>query len=138
MIDQHVILHVAFLLACISGVGLTLARAIPGSLRTLTFAQLRRDLDMDRLIYLTVRIGWPPLLWMQYFASIMCPVVYVFFPPSVPHRTSILVVDDNTGVAYPKLEARRVKRTFGIVWRYFRPALSMAHIVGLIYLCAKM
>ncbi|PVI00018.1 hypothetical protein DM02DRAFT_411368 [Periconia macrospinosa] len=63
------------------------------------------------MIYLMTRIGWPPLLWFQHVCSALVPVMYIFNPPTSPPRETLLVRDEATQIAYPRLDARVVKKS---------------------------
>lgn len=127
LFSHYAIVHAIFLLACLIGFALNLARAfspsdIPNLWDTATLSTTH-----DRLVFFVTRLGWPPMVWMQFIASALTPIIYAIWPPSQPDREELLDRDEKTGVAYPKIEARISKRTPAGAWRYGRATVAMLY-----------
>ncbi|KAF2759334.1 nucleotide-diphospho-sugar transferase [Pseudovirgaria hyperparasitica] len=138
-IQQHLIIQLIFLLATVSGVALCFTRAFTGLARVSHANPLQSlpTTSTDRLIYLIVRVGWPPLIWLQYVNSILSPVLYVFFPSTNHGWDHNLIRDEKTGVMYPTQEARKPRRNKWILWRYIRPTVSMTWTVALLVISTR-
>lgn len=98
LFSHHAIVHAVFVLACITGVALNLARTfsstkIPNLWDTAVLANTH-----DRLVFFVTRLGWPPLFWMQFIASALTPIIYIIWPPTQPDREELLDRDEKTGV----------------------------------------
>lgn len=120
LFSHLVIVHVLFVTACIAGVALNFARAFsPRDIPNL-WSVTPLISDTDRIIFFVTRIGWPPLLWLQFVASALTPIAYTISPPDQPEREELLDRDTKTGVAYPKADARTPRRTMKGWWRYGR------------------
>lgn len=131
LFSHHAIVHAIFVVACVIGVALNLARTFsPTNIPNLWDTAVLTNTH-DRLVFFVTRLGWPPLVWMQFIASALTPIVYAIWPPTQPDREELLERDEKTGVAYPKIEARTPKRTPAGIWRYVRPALSMIYTFAL-------
>ncbi|KAI4152494.1 MAG: hypothetical protein L6R39_001800 [Caloplaca ligustica] len=50
---------------------------------------------------LLVTLGWPPLLWLICLNSMAIPVLYAFFPPTIPNRDQLLKLDPQLRASYP-------------------------------------
>jgi hypothetical protein len=128
---HHVIIHAIFVLACVTGVALNLVRAFGSTnIPNLWDVETPGTMD-DRLVFFVTRLGWPPLIWMQFIVSALTPIIYAVWPPTQPDREELLDRDEKTGVAYPKMEARTPNRTPAGAWRYARGALGMAYTFAL-------
>ena len=55
----------------------------------------------------------PPIWWLMFALACLIPIVYVFFPPSVPDREELWDFDINTGVGYPKV--KEMKQVWGVL-----------------------
>jgi len=131
LLSHYAIVHTIFVLACLIGFALNLARAfspadIPNMWDTATLTTTN-----DRLVFFITRLGWPPLVWMQFIASALTPILYAVWPPTQPDREELLDRDEKTGVAYPKIEARNSKRTCTGTWRYGRATIAMLYTFAL-------
>jgi hypothetical protein len=131
LFSQYAFIHAVFVLACLIGFALNMARAfspadIPNLWDTATLTTMH-----DRLVFFVTRLGWPPLFWMQFIASALTPILYAIWPPAQPDREELLDRDEKTGVAYPKIEARNSKRTSAGSWRYGRATIAMFYTFAL-------
>ena len=131
LFSQYAVIHAIFILACLIGFALNLARAfspadIPNLWDTATLTTMH-----DRLVFFVTRLGWPPLFWMQFIASALTPILYTVWPPTQPDREELLDRDEKTGVAYPKIEARNSRRTPTGAWRYGRATIAMLYTFAL-------
>jgi hypothetical protein len=121
------IIHLLFILACLTGLALNLARTFSSPATSIpnlwSSAQITNP--AQRLEFFITRLGWPPLFWLQFVASAATPIVYAIWPPTVPEREELLERDEKTGVAYPKVEARGTTRTRWGWLRYVRGAVAM-------------
>ncbi|KAM0708792.1 hypothetical protein Q7P35_005445 [Cladosporium inversicolor] len=131
LFSQYAWIHAIFVLACLIGFALNLARAfspadIPNLWDTATLTTMH-----DRLVFFVTRLGWPPLFWMQFIASALTPILYAIWPPTQPDREELLDRDEKTGVAYPKIEARNSRRTPAGAWRYGRATIAMLYTFAL-------
>jgi hypothetical protein len=63
----------------------------------------------DLLISLLTHAGWPPMIWLTCALSCWVPIAYAIWPPDCPQREDLLLRDNDTGVAYPKEEAKQVE-----------------------------
>jgi hypothetical protein len=61
------------------------------------------------LLYMLTHACWPPLLWLIALCSCWAPVHYAIWPPNMPDREDLLDRDPNTGIAYPKESAKKLK-----------------------------
>ncbi|PVI00767.1 glycosyltransferase family 2 protein [Periconia macrospinosa] len=121
-------IHVLLIIACLGGVSLTCIRAIIGFEHVPNMVPLPSPSNItDQMTYLLARIGWPPLLWFQHVCSALVPVMYMFNPPTTPPRETLLVRDEETQIAYPRIDARVVKRDSGTAWRYIRSGLAILY-----------
>lgn len=131
LFSHYAIVHAIFLLACLIGFALNFARAFsPADIPNLWDTAILTT-TQDRLVFFVTRLGWPPLVWMQFIASALTPILYAVWPPSQPDREELLDRDEKTGVAYPKVEARNSKRTPAGAWRYGRATIAMLYTVSL-------
>jgi hypothetical protein len=131
LFSHHAIIHAIFVLACVTGFALNLVRAFgTANIPNLWDAATPKSMD-DRLVFFVTRLGWPPLIWMQFIISALTPIIYAVWPPTQPDREEFLDRDEKTGVAYPKMEARMPKRTPAGAWRYARSALCMTYTFAL-------
>jgi hypothetical protein len=121
------IIHLLFILACLTGLALNLARTFspPNSSIPNFWSSASITTPAQRLEFFITRLGWPPLFWLQFVASAATPIVYAIWPPSQPDRGELLERDEKTGVSYPKVEARGARRNRWGWWRYGRGALAM-------------
>jgi hypothetical protein len=127
LFSHYAIVHAIFLLACLIGFALNLARASsPADIPNLWDTAILTT-TQDRLVFFVTRLGWPPLVWMQFIASALTPILYAVWPPTQPDREELLDRDEKTGVAYPKIEARKSKRTPAGAWRYGRATVAMLY-----------
>ena len=131
LFSQYAVIHAIFILACLIGFALNLARAfsaadIPNLWDTATLTTMH-----DRLVFFVTRLGWPPLFWMQFIASALTPILYAVWPPTQPDREELLDRDEKTGVAYPKIQARNFTRTTAGAWRYGRATIAMLYTFAL-------
>ena len=131
LFSHYAIIHAIFILACLIGFALNLARAfsptdIPNLWDTATLTTMH-----SRLVFFVTRLGWPPLFWMQFIASALTPILYAVWPPTQPDREQLLDRDETTGVAYPKVEARNSKRTPAGAWRYGRATIAILYTFAL-------
>jgi hypothetical protein len=122
------IIHLLFILACLTGLALNLARtfSLPNSSIPNLWSTASITTPAQRLEFFITRLGWPPLFWLQFVASAATPIAYAIWPPSQPDREELLESDEKTGVSYPKVEARGTRRNRWGWWRYGRGALAMA------------
>jgi hypothetical protein len=122
------IIHLLFILACLTGLALNLARTFlpPTNSIPNLWSTAPITTSGERLEFFITRLGWPPLFWLQFVASATTPIVYAIWPPAMPEREELLERDEKTGVSYPKIESRGTKRTRWGWWRYGRGALAMA------------
>ena len=122
------IIHLLFITACLTGLALNLARTFSPAKTSIPnlWSTTPIQTPAQRLEFFITRLGWPPLFWLQFVASAATPIVYAIWPPSQPDREELLDRDEKSGVAYPKIEARGVRRTRGGWWRYARGAFAMA------------
>lgn len=68
------------------------------------------------LRHLLVNSMLPPMWWLLLVISYMVPVVYVFFPPTVPERDDMMNFDQKTGAGQPKhKEIKQVWSTLPLV-----------------------
>jgi hypothetical protein len=119
------IIHLLFILACLTGLALNLARTFsPTSIPNL-WSKAAITSPAERLEFFITRLGWPPLFWLQFVASAATPIAYAIWPPAMPDREELLERDEKTGVAYPKAEATGAKRTRSGWWRYIRGVVAM-------------
>jgi hypothetical protein len=131
LFSHYAIVHAIFLLACLLGFALNLARAFsPANIPNLWDTAILTTMQ-DRLLFFVTRLGWPPLVWMQFIASALTPIIYAIWPPSQPDREELLDRDEKTGVAYPKIDARNSKRTPAGAWRYGRATVAMLYAFAL-------
>ena len=130
LFHHWVIVHVLFVLACFIGIGLAFTRTFTHRIPSVYKAYPPQS-RLDQAIYLIVRIGWPPLLWLQCVSSALSPIFYVLCPPTAPERETLLDRSPTDGVAYPKLDARR-PRSVWVSWRYARPGISVVYTVLLL------
>lgn len=131
LFSHHAMIHTLFVLACIAGVALNLARIfspvkIPNLWDTASPAT-----SQEKLVFFITRLGWPPLFWMQFFASALTPITYAIWPPTQPDREELLDRDEKTGVAYPKATMRMPRRTAAGRWQYVRATISMLYTFAL-------
>ncbi|KAK3619724.1 hypothetical protein LTR22_025880 [Elasticomyces elasticus] len=126
---QRGLVHTVWIPVCLGGVALTCVRSVyPNIPSAYTLSQKTYG---NQLIYLIVRIGWPPTAWLQYVHASLVPILYVLFPPSVKPRDELLVEDPKTGARYPKPEAVQPPRDAWGLWRYIRPTLVILYTVFL-------
>jgi hypothetical protein len=131
LFSHYAIVHAMFVLACLIGFALNLARAFsPVDIPNLWDTAILST-TQDRLVFFVTRLGWPPLVWMQFIASALTPIIYAVWPPSQQDREELLDRDEKTGVAYPKIEARNSKRTPVGAWRYGRATVAMLYTFAL-------
>jgi hypothetical protein len=69
------------------------------------------------LLALLTHAGWPPVIWLTCVLSCWVPINYALFPPSCPDRQDLLDRDPDTGVAYPKEEAKKTQATWA-AWAF--------------------
>jgi hypothetical protein len=121
------IIHLLFILACLTGLALNLARTFSSPAVSIPNLWSSNPITTpaQRLEFFITRLGWPPLFWLQFVASAATPIVYAICPPTVPEREELLERDEKTGVAYPSVEARGSRRTGRGWWRYLRGAVAM-------------
>jgi hypothetical protein len=131
LFSHHAIVHVIFILACVTGIALNFARAFSPTNIPNLWDTAALTTQHDRLVFFVTRLGWPPIFWMQFIASALTPITYTIWPPTQPDREELLDRDEKTGVAYPKIENRMPKRTAGGSWRYVRGALAMMYTFAL-------
>jgi hypothetical protein len=127
------IIHLLFILACLTGLALNLARTFlpPTNSIPNLWSTAPITTSGERLEFFITRLGWPPLFWLQFVASAATPIVYAIWPPAMPEeREELLERDEKTGVAYPKLESKGARRNRWGWWRYARGALAMAWTVA--------
>ena len=123
------IIHLLFILACLTGLALNLARTLvpaPNISIPNLWSSAPITTPAQRLEFFITRLGWPPLFWLQFVASAATPIAYAIWPPSQPDREELLERDEKTEVSYPRLEARGTRRNRWGWWRYGRGALAMA------------
>ena len=63
--------------------------------------------------YLLTHLGWPPLLCLMFTWACGGPIWYALFPPDMPAREELMDRDRVSGVAYPKVQARKLRWTWG-------------------------
>ena len=131
LFSHYAFIHAIFILICLIGFALNLARAfgpanIPNLWDTATLTTIH-----DKLVFFVTRLGWPPLFWIQFIASALTPILYAVWPPTQPDREELLDRDEKTGVAYPKIEARNSRRTPAGAWRYGRATIAMLYTFAL-------
>ncbi|EMC97187.1 glycosyltransferase family 2 protein [Baudoinia panamericana UAMH 10762] len=126
---QRGIFHAVFVVVCLGGVALTCIRSVYPNISSAY--PLTQTTYGNQLIYLVTRIGWPPLVWLQFLQAALVPPLYAIFPPSVKPREELLDRDPKTNVAYPKPMATRLKRSAWDFWRYMRASLAMVYCIFL-------
>jgi hypothetical protein len=67
----------------------------------------------EALRHLLVNSLLPPTWWLFLVISFLIPIVYVFFPPTVPDRDDMMDFDPKTGVGYPK--HKEIKQVWGLL-----------------------
>lgn len=137
ILNYWVWVHVLLITACLFGVSLVCTRAIGYEHVPSIFPPPSLSDTTDQMIYLITRIGWPPLLWFQYVCSALVPVIYMFNPPTSPPRETLLDRDEATQIAYPRLNAKVVKRDSWIAWRYVRSGLAIVY-TGVLLVLSEM
>lgn len=116
LFQNFVIIHCIFVLACLAGLVLTVLRAFPDARLVAAYplSQWWSDDRVDvfsrpaittreRLLYLLTRIGWPPLLWYSNCVGMWVPIQYTLFPPTAQSNEQLLVMNEKTGVLYPRV-----------------------------------
>lgn len=59
-----------------------------------------------------VFLGWPPLLWLVCLNSMAVPLLYVFFPPTIPNRAELLKRDPERRASYPRDQENAMGQPF--------------------------
>lgn len=75
-----------------------------------TRCSLQQPTRNKALLCLLTHAFWPPVFWLVYVAAAWTPIIYAIRPPAVPDMDELLQVDEQTEVAYPKEESKRIKR----------------------------
>lgn len=131
LFSHHAIVHALFVLACVAGIALNFARIFSPIKIPNLWDTASPVATQEKLVFFVTRLGWPPLFWMQFFASALTPITYAIWPPTQPDREDLLDRDEKTGVAYPKAEMRKPRRTAAGRWRYVRATISMMYTFAL-------
>ncbi|EMD01119.1 glycosyltransferase family 2 protein, partial [Baudoinia panamericana UAMH 10762] len=131
LFSYHAAVHALFVLACITGVALNVARASSIAYIPNLWDTKILHTTVQRLTFLITRVGWPPLFWLQYVVSALTPITYAIWPPLQPDRESLLNRDEKTLVAYPKPSARMAQKTISGAWRYGRAVFAISYTLVL-------
>lgn len=122
IVDNVLWMHLVLIAANITGVILCILRACYPSVD---------NNPLSRSEYLFVRLGWPPLLWFVFTLICAGPVSYAIFPPLMPAREEMLDRDLMTGIAYPKLAARRLKWSWNTVGYEYYFTIAVLYTVAM-------
>lgn len=131
LFSHHAIIHALFVLACLAGVALNLARIFSPVKIPNLWDTASPETTQEKLVFFVTRLGWPPIFWMQFLASALTPIMYAIWPPTQPDREELLDRDEKTGVAYPRAEATVPKCTGAGRWRYVRATISMLYTLAI-------
>lgn len=131
LFSHYAIVHLVFVVACLVGVGLNLARAFSTTYIPNLWDEANLETSLEKLTFLVTRLGWPPLLWVQFVTSASTPLTYAIWPPAEPERESLLDRCQETLIAYPTLRSRTYQRTVWGVWRYGRATFAMLYTLVL-------
>jgi hypothetical protein len=101
----RVYFHVIFVAFCFGAAGIDWYRAAKIHKETHNIVPALRHLLVNSML--------PPTWWLMLALAYLIPVVYVFFPPTVPDREELLQFDPKTGVGYPK--AKEIKHAWGVL-----------------------
>ncbi|KAJ4365374.1 hypothetical protein N0V95_000521 [Ascochyta clinopodiicola] len=99
LLQSGVWMHFAYIVFCVAAVAVSTARGVI----------LNKGSIEQTLVFMLTHACWPPLLWLIALASCWAPLHYAIWPPNMPDRESLLDRDPNTGIAYPKAEAKGLK-----------------------------
>lgn len=70
--------------------------------------------DIDKALrHLLVNSLLPPTWWIFLAVAYLVPIVYVFFPPTVPERDDMMNFDPKTGAGQPK--HKEIKQVWGFL-----------------------
>lgn len=101
----RVYFHVIFVAFCLGAAGYDWSKAAKIHRET-------RDI-VSTLRHLLVNSMLPPMWWLMFTTAYLIPIVYIFFPPSVPDREELWDFDSKTGVGYPKV--KEMKQVWGVL-----------------------
>ncbi|PVH73782.1 glycosyltransferase family 2 protein [Cadophora sp. DSE1049] len=101
----RVYFHLLFVGFCLGAAGIDWWRAWKVGQRANDIVPALRHLLVNSML--------PPLWWLMLVLAYLIPVVYVFFPPSVPDREELWDFDQKTGVGYPKV--KEMKQVWGVL-----------------------
>jgi hypothetical protein len=104
-LNCRIYFHALFVLFCFGAAGTDWWRA----------AKIHKEAGdiIPALRHLLVNSMLPPIWWLVLAMSYMIPVVYLFFPSTVPDREDLMDFDLKTGVGYPKV--KQIKQVWGVL-----------------------
>jgi hypothetical protein len=99
LLSSGVWMHFIYILFAVAAVAVSTARGII----------INKGSVEQTLLFMLTHACWPPLLWLIALVSCWAPVHYAIWPPNMPDREDLLNRDPQTGIAYPKAEAKQLK-----------------------------
>lgn len=104
-IHCRIYFFIFFILYCLGAAGIDWWRAWKIGHRTGEVKLALRHLLVNSML--------PPTWWLFLTISYLVPIMYVFFPPTVPDRDDMMNFDPKTGVGYPK--HKEIKQVWGVL-----------------------
>lgn len=104
-LNCRIYFHVIFVLFCFGAAGVDWWRAAKIHQHTGNIIPALRHLLVNSML--------PPIWWLMLALSYMIPIVYLFFPSTVPDREDLMDFDPKTGVGYPKV--KQIKQVWGVL-----------------------
>lgn len=117
----RVYFHVIFVAFCLGAAGFDWYKAVKLHRETHDIIPVLRHLLVNSLL--------PPTWWLMLALAFLIPIVYVFFPPSVPDIEELWDFDSKTGVGYPKVKEMKQ------AWGYLLPLREILWALTVVY-CA--
>ncbi|KAJ3051657.1 hypothetical protein HK097_007334 [Rhizophlyctis rosea] len=106
LMGQGIIVHLIWIVAFLASLGYSVYHCLP-----LSEPIGWRSWTLECKTCLLQRLFWPPAILLLNFASMLAPIAYMLFPPTMPARRDMLEADPKTGVLQPKDKYKKIHTT---------------------------